>query len=153
MKSFFSSAANAALPTSQSSAVNEKAHRSSASWTTPILVAIPGVQTRRLRLVVPKLSSLPVSGRKRIPFLLGIACIAFVCIFYSPFSSKANYKSADWNIEAPWTPAGDPPTLVFRRADLQKIWQWEIDSGHFPTRRNSTSSMFAVKPRPMLNLR
>ena len=28
---------------------------------------------------------------------------------------------------------GDPPTLVFTRADLQRIWEWEIDSGHYPT--------------------
>lgn len=33
--------------------------------------------------------------------------------------------------EEPW-PAftGDPPTLVFRREDLQRIWTWEIASGH-----------------------
>ncbi|KAK1232320.1 hypothetical protein PQX77_004571 [Marasmius sp. AFHP31] len=28
------------------------------------------------------------------------------------------------------------PTLVFRREDLQRIWHWEIASGHHPSRRS-----------------
>lgn len=38
-----------------------------------------------------------------------------------------------------WAPPmpGKPPTLVFRRADLQKIWEWEIASGHYPSTRPS----------------
>lgn len=134
----FSSAANKALPTTTlSSAINEKAtHRSSASWSAHVLVPIPGVQSRKLRLVYPRLSTL---RKQRIPLLLSIACLTLFIYFYSPFSSKANYNSADWKIEPPWTPAADPSTLVFRRGDLQKIWQWEIDSGHFPTRRSSMS--------------
>lgn len=32
---------------------------------------------------------------------------------------------------------GEPPTLVFGREDLQKIWQWEVQSGHYPSRRDS----------------
>ena len=29
------------------------------------------------------------------------------------------------------------PTLVFRREDLQRIWHWEVSSGHFPSRQRS----------------
>src|SRR5258706_15161314 len=28
-------------------------------------------------------------------------------------------------------------TLVFRREDLQRIWHWEVSSGHFPSRQGS----------------
>lgn len=139
LKSLFSSAANTALPTTHSSAITEKAaHRSSASlsWNTR-LVPIPGVESRKLRVVYPKVTKL---WEKRLPLLAVILCLALLTFVYSPFSSKANYNSADWKIEPPWTPAADPSTLVFRRADLQKIWQWEIDSGHFPTRRSSALS-------------
>ncbi|KAJ6602155.1 hypothetical protein B0H10DRAFT_2081063 [Mycena sp. CBHHK59/15] len=31
-------------------------------------------------------------------------------------------------------PGGDPPTLVFKREDLGRIWRWEIASGHYPSR-------------------
>lgn len=34
---------------------------------------------------------------------------------------------------------GDPPTLVFKREDLQRIWSWEIASGHYPSRRRRES--------------
>ncbi|KAG6832315.1 hypothetical protein H0H92_003548 [Tricholoma furcatifolium] len=30
---------------------------------------------------------------------------------------------------------GDPSTLIFEREDLQRIWHWEISSGHYPSRR------------------
>ena len=33
--------------------------------------------------------------------------------------------------------AKDPRTLVFRRRELQKIWLWEVASGHYPTSRRS----------------
>ncbi|KAG8894536.1 hypothetical protein FRC01_012900, partial [Tulasnella sp. 417] len=30
---------------------------------------------------------------------------------------------------------GEEPTLVYGREDLRRIWQWEIDSGHYPSIR------------------
>lgn len=32
---------------------------------------------------------------------------------------------------------GEEPTLVYGREDLRRIWQWEIDSGHYPSIRPS----------------
>ncbi|KAG8947721.1 hypothetical protein FRC04_010495 [Tulasnella sp. 424] len=36
-----------------------------------------------------------------------------------------------------WTNSviGDPPTLVYSREDLRRIWEWEIASGHYPSTR------------------
>lgn len=32
----------------------------------------------------------------------------------------------------------DPSTLVYRREDIQRIWEWEIAAGHYPSGRRST---------------
>lgn len=42
-----------------------------------------------------------------------------------------------------WTNSviGDPPTLVYSREDLRRIWQWEIASGHYPSTRPSASQI------------
>ncbi|KAJ3574080.1 hypothetical protein NP233_g1987 [Leucocoprinus birnbaumii] len=34
-----------------------------------------------------------------------------------------------------WPLSKDTRTLVYGRADLQRIWQWEIASGHYPSRK------------------
>ncbi|KAF9025752.1 hypothetical protein BDZ89DRAFT_1135291 [Hymenopellis radicata] len=35
----------------------------------------------------------------------------------------------------PFTPR-EPSTLVYRRDDLRRIWEWEIASGHYPSKRS-----------------
>lgn len=35
-------------------------------------------------------------------------------------------------------------TLVFRREDLQRIWHWEVSSGHFPSRQGSEYFLYVV---------
>ncbi len=35
-----------------------------------------------------------------------------------------------------------PPTLVHRREDLQRIWHWELASGHYPSRQRSAFILF-----------
>ncbi|KAL0946136.1 hypothetical protein HGRIS_012401 [Hohenbuehelia grisea] len=117
-------------------AVQEKMHRHSAPWTRPVSLPIPGVQTRRLRILVPNTGRLQHLGahrfgRRRNPLLLCIACIAIFFTYYilNGFSRR---DSRDW-VEQ-WPPQnGDPPTLVFQRRDLQKVWNWEISMGHFPS--------------------
>ncbi|KAF8585562.1 hypothetical protein K439DRAFT_1632567 [Ramaria rubella] len=43
--------------------------------------------------------------------------------------------------------SGDPPTLVYAREDLQRVWEWEIASGHFPSSRNIPEEIkLAVPP-------
>lgn len=39
---------------------------------------------------------------------------------------------------------GDPPTLVYGREDLRRIWHWEISSGHYPSTRPSTCRSLAM---------
>lgn len=102
------------------------------SWTIPVSVPIPGVRSRRLRLFMPntnRIRQINIShfGRRRGPILLCvvlIASIVTVCSFARRFGAE----------EKQWTPNfGESSTLVFGRDDLQRIWKWEIDSGHYPS--------------------
>jgi DDB1- and CUL4-associated factor 13 len=130
---------NGILP-NHSSAVQEKLHRSngSASWTKPVLLPIPGVRTRRLRIFVPNVTSFSqIRGsrgrRSRGPLLLCFACMALILTVIVLRSQSSRQWTENW----PPT-IGDSSTLVFRREDLQRIWKWEVASGHFPSRMTST---------------
>jgi WD repeat and SOF domain-containing protein 1 len=131
---------NGILP-NHSSAVQEKLHRSnngSASWTKPVLLPIPGVRTRRLRIFVPNVASFQqIRGsrvrRSRRPLLLCFACVALILIVIVLRSQSSHQWRENWPPSI-----GESSTLVFRREDLQRIWKWEVASGHFPSRMSGT---------------
>lgn len=132
---------SATLPTH--SAVYEKLHyNSQRSWTKQVVVPIPGVSNRGLCVIVPNLPSwrqlqakLPKPmGRKRTLLLICFACMAMVM---TVMLFSRNVGTPEW--PESWPP-GDPPTLVFRREDLQRIWKWEVASGHYPSRHSSKSN-------------
>ncbi|KAF8062244.1 glycosyltransferase family 32 protein, partial [Lyophyllum atratum] len=125
---------NGILP-NHSSAVEEKFHRSnaSASWTRPLSLPIPGVRTRRLRILVPNVGSFQQlrgtrARRSRGPLLVCFACMA---LFLTVMIFSRNHASSQWSEN--WPPSGESSTLVFRKEDLQRIWKWEVASGHFPS--------------------
>lgn len=128
------------LPT-YSSAVQEKMHRHtrSMSWTVPVSVSIPGVRTRRLRLFMPnptRMQQFGLSrfGRRRGPLIICLLLIASLCTFFS-FARRFGPE------EKQWTPNfGESSTLVFGREDIQRVWKWEIASGHYPSKRESKLS-------------
>ena len=131
------------LPTysSSSAAVREKRHRQqySAQWLTPVSLPIPGVRTRRLRLMIPNIARLhQVSvarfGRRRGPFIL---FIGFLAALYLIFAVHKRYGTDDKSWPTPLS-LGEPSTLVYRREDLQRIWEWEVAAGHYPSGRKST---------------
>lgn len=132
---------NGILP-NHSSAVEEKLHRSngSTSWTRPVSLPIPGVRTRRLRILVPNVGSFQqMRGarvrRSRGPLLVCFACMA---LFLTVMVFSRNHGSRDQWPEN-WPPSsGESSTLVFHREDLQRIWKWEVASGHFPSHQTST---------------
>ena len=128
------------LPT-YNAAVREKQHRHhhSVSWLNPISLPIPGVRTRRLRLMIPNFSRLVHSsqvrfGRRRGPFLL---FVSFFALLYFVLAVNRRFTGND-NSWTPSLPFPDPSTLVYRREDLQRIWEWEIAAGHYPSGRRST---------------
>ncbi|KAF9244599.1 hypothetical protein BU15DRAFT_71568 [Melanogaster broomeanus] len=93
------------LPT-YSSAVQEKLDIQSSKrpWLIPISISIPSLSRTQPRRV-----RLRVLGPVRASHLTNIP------------------------EETNWTPTFRDSTLVFSREDLQKIWRWEIDSGHYPS--------------------
>lgn len=109
-----------------SSAEREKYtnYASKLPWFTVVSLPMPFPGRRRIRLyfINPrKLYAITTArvGRKRAPLLLLLFCV-FVTILVKLLFFR-----------------GEKPTLVFKRADLQRIWYWEISSGHYPSRRPS----------------
>lgn len=123
---------------SHSSAVEEKLERQhKSSWTRPVSLAIPGVRSRRLRILVPNagpFNRLHVARmkRKRGPLLVAVACLAV--FFTVVIVSKGVGHSDQWQGGS----VTEPSTLVFSREDLQRVWKWEIASGHYPSSASST---------------
>ncbi|KAJ7164995.1 glycosyltransferase family 32 protein [Mycena filopes] len=114
-----------ALPLHQSSAVREKEEllsNTNPGWFQPVLVPIPGVRSRRLRVLFPSLRL----RRQRGPLLVCFACLAVVV---TVILVSRGIGRSHWDQDS----SEEPPTLVFRREDLKRIWNWEIASGHYPS--------------------
>jgi len=133
---------------SYSAAIQEKLYRHgrSSSWLVPLSTPIPGIRNRRLRLWVPNPArvhqvSVARFGRKRGTLLLCFGVFLFVFVTFA-IHRRFNSPSKQW----PTFPTGDPPTLVFTRADLQRIWKWEIESGHYPSSQKSAVTFFVRPP-------
>lgn len=71
--------------------------------------------------------------RKRGPFLVALACVAVFLTVVLVTKLSRN----DWGGDS--NSSSEPPTLVFQREDLQRIWKWEIASGHYPSTQSSAS--------------
>ena len=128
-----------------SSSIHEKKlrHAKATSWTISIFLPIPGLRGRHLRLIVPNLSLLHQFtfshfSRRRGTLVLLLACVSIVFTVYA-VARRFGTEEKQWP-----TPlfTGEPPTLVFGRDDLQKIWQWEIQSGHYPSSKDSMFFFF-----------
>lgn len=126
---------------SHSSAIEEKLERQhKSSWIRPISLAIPGVRSRRLRILVPNAGPfnrlhMARMRRKRGPLLVVVACLA---VFLTVVIVSKGVGHSDWNNQWQGVSTGEPSTLVFKREHLQRIWKWEIASGHYPSSQSST---------------
>jgi|ERR1700722_2113335 len=123
------------------SLADEKLHQHThpLPWTIVVSLPIPGVRNRRLRLRVPNPGSIHQItitryGRKRGSLILCFVILALVFTVFA-LAKRFGTQTKKWPTLSP----ADPPTLVFRREDLQRIWKWEIASGHYPSRQASMS--------------
>ncbi|RDB28629.1 hypothetical protein Hypma_015633 [Hypsizygus marmoreus] len=134
---------------SSSSAVQEKlGHHNLPPWFIPVSLPIPGVKTRRLRLFLPNPRRLHSSSVLRFGKKAGTAILLFGFLFLVfitfAFTKRFGTRTKKW----PRPPFMKPSTLVVRPEDLQRIWQWEIASGHYPSRRSIPEEIgFIIPPR------
>ncbi|KAJ7594193.1 glycosyltransferase family 32 protein [Mycena floridula] len=118
------------LPThsfTHNSAVYEK--KMQRSHGRPLTMAIPGVRNARLQLPdSARLQRYCASRLTRRPLLV---CFAFTAVIMTVLLVSKSFGSPERS------PENEPEssTLVFSLEQLQSIWSWEIQSGHFPTRR------------------
>ncbi|KAI0687426.1 hypothetical protein BC835DRAFT_404522 [Cytidiella melzeri] len=118
------------------SAIREKrqhhhSHSYAGAWLLTLPIPLPGTR-RRLRLILPNLprlhqASVHSFGRRRGPAIL---LIATVVLLYFVYALHRRFGTG----EQSWpTPFPDSSTLVYRREDLQEIWKWEVEAGHYPS--------------------
>lgn len=124
------------------SAVQEKMSRRGQArpWLIPFAVPIPGVRTRVLRLWVLNPHRLHQSSIARFGYRRGslVLLLGFCSLVLAAWALAKRFGTEEKKWPAPFM---DPPTLVFKREDLQKIWLWEIESGHYPSRRKRTYAL------------
>jgi WD repeat and SOF domain-containing protein 1 len=130
---------NGNLPTFFSVVGEKQHHHGLLQWTIPISLPIPGTQSRRIRLYIlhpGRIHQFTVTrfGRKRGSLVLCFALLALILTIFA-LAKRFGTHTKQWPTLSP----AEPPTLVFRREDLQRIWKWEIASGHYPSRQASQS--------------
>ncbi|KAG6851205.1 hypothetical protein H0H93_015215 [Arthromyces matolae] len=138
------------LPNYFPSVVEEKygRRRHSNPWYSHLNLPIPGVNTRRLRIFYPNLRRLHISTVNRFGRRLGSTILFFgllvLAIVIFAFTKRFGSRAKKW----PSPFMGDPSTLIFEREDLQRIWHWEISSGHYPSHRPIPEAIgFRTVPR------
>lgn len=91
---------------------------------------------RRLKIVVPLPGNIYRSavvhfGRQFANVGVFVLCFFALWIFISA-TKRGRYRHMESNSD---NGDSEPPTLVFAREDLQRVWEWEIASGHYPSSR------------------
>ena len=119
---------------SSSSAVQEKyatiANKS--PWIVFVSVGLPTYHFRVYFINPRRLHHFSMTrfGRKRGSLLL---CISFIVLLFFVFALTKRFGSHAKRWPTPFP--RDRRTLVYKREDLQRIWQWEVTSGHYPSRQ------------------
>jgi len=129
-----------ALPVySSSSAVKEKYARMAKEnpWFIPFHLPLPGSRLRHLHVYVinpRRLHAFSTTrfGRKRGTVLL---CFLLTFLVLFTFALVKRFGGAEKKWPGPFQ--GEPRSLIFKREDLQRIWNWEVASGHYPSRHRS----------------
>ncbi|TDL28714.1 hypothetical protein BD410DRAFT_781248 [Rickenella mellea] len=122
---------------SYSSAIHEKHQLTTrpTSYFATLLLPIPGVHGRQLKIPLPIPSRIYHSTRARFGRKRGclVLTLGAVIVLWTLFALTRRFGSGDKQWPTPFQ--GEPSTLVYGRRELQKIWDWEIASGHYPSSR------------------
>ncbi|EPT04009.1 hypothetical protein FOMPIDRAFT_74186 [Fomitopsis schrenkii] len=80
-------------------------------------------------------------GRRRGPLVLIIGALVTV---FTIFALHKRFVTPEKNW--PTLSPGDPSTLVYKREDIQRIWEWEITAGHYPSSRKLPQQLALSAP-------
>ncbi|KAJ3511277.1 hypothetical protein NLJ89_g4193 [Agrocybe chaxingu] len=81
--------------------------------------------------------------RKRGPLLITLACLA---VFFTVVLVTKSIGHSEWGDQWQQGSSMEPSTLVFKRLDLQRIWKWEVASGHYPSTQPIPAQIGLTKP-------
>ena len=62
-------------------------------------------------------------------------CLSCAAAVYLLLALRLRYFTAEKVWPAPFHWFGEGRTVVFRREDLRRVWEWEVAAGHYPSRR------------------
>ena len=109
-------------------------------WTTTYYFHVPGSRRgRRIKLILPVPKNIYQSavhrwGRKRAFALFLGTCLL---LLWTLLSFGKRHHGPERHFPPTEGSGTEPSTLVFSREDLQRVWEWEIASGHYPSSRKS----------------
>jgi WD repeat and SOF domain-containing protein 1 len=137
---------------SYTNAVEEKQYLTShtPSWTTTLFVSVPFRRARHVKLVLPIPQKLWNATSSRLGRRRAAAVLCFMFAFATLIGYALAKRFVDKDKEWPPPFTGKPPTLVFRRTELQRIWEWEIASGHYPSNKSSVSYFLYWLPQLLI---
>lgn len=103
----------------------------------PAPASAPAAKPRRVRLRV-----ISPAHAQPIPWLSRRGLLSRCCAFLGGLFAVCVVLILLGAEETNWAVTFRDSTLVFTRDELQKIWRWEIDSGHYPS--NAKSEMSSI---------
>ena len=74
----------------------------------------------------------------------GFLAIVFTIVMLSSLRDRFSPEDRSW----PAYSSTEPPTLVYRREDLQRIWEWEVAAGHYPSGQKGACFLCSPCARP-----
>lgn len=114
---------------------------------------LPFLSSRPLMKRTPAISSSRYDSRGSGYFLfrvvLAIAGTTFLFFFAGVYVLRLFFATLNagrsGSVHIPFT---DPSTLVFSPAEIERVWRWEIASGHYPSRRSTPGVSFNLLEGP-----
>ncbi|CED84386.1 Glycosyltransferase, DXD sugar-binding motif [Phaffia rhodozyma] len=146
LPSFSSSSSNAAI-NEKLYQYNPDLHTASSSYWTTVLVPLPfGKQPRKFRLSIPvpprlylRISRTSYIRAKLLVLALG--CLVFFVWLLGSGKKKNDGDDGGGQGDGGWpNPFKDPDTVVISKEEIKAVWEWEIISGHWPSRRSVPQS-------------
>lgn len=125
-----------------SSAVREKMD---SQWSIPLPASTPDARPRRVRVRI-----VSHAHEQSISWLSRRGLFSRCCAFLGGLFAVCVVLILLGTEETNWGPPFRDSTLVFGREELQRIWRWEIDSGHHPSSAKSVVFLIVQRAQELI---